>query len=207
MKKKHLFMALTLVMVGTLFTVLAQNKLVKTPFVGWFMNPFQAMKNASISLPVAKIMHDGDHYPTSGTFNNTLSNAVVSQHQDGDTVIVMSAKGELPGTLTLKLQRDAAGTTVTGGEWAFLVSYSEEVHNEDGTHSESLIQRGTVKGTISDGQVTLDANGSISAVNSVQLVLNGGTLSFHKATAGNGAGQATNILDNATSTGTLNLTF
>jgi hypothetical protein len=207
MNKKHLVMALTLVMAGTLLTVLAQNDFVKMPAVEWMANPVQTIKNMSLSAPTLSApVHDAQ-YPTSGTFNNILSNAVVSKHQDGDMVVVMTAKGELPGTLTLKLQRDAAGTNVTGGEWAFLVSYTKEVHNEDGTHGESLVQRGTVKGTISGGQVTLDGNESISSVNSVQLVLNGGTLTFHKTTTGNGTGQATNILDNATSTGTLNLTF
>lgn len=212
MNKKHLVMALTLVMAGTLFTVLAQNNFVKMPAVEWMANPVQTIKNMSFSAPnLSAPVHD-DHYPTSGTFNDTLSNAVVSQHQDGDTVVVMTAKGELPGTLTLKLQRDASGNAIIGGEWAFNVSYTKVKHivpetpgGED--HAEFLVQRGSIKGVITGGQTSLNGNNSITDVNSIQLVINGGSLTFHKANSGSGSGQMTNLHDAEISTGSLTLSF
>lgn len=204
-------MALSVVTVGAFVSVMAQTNFLRLPVAAWFAGSTQAhtLKINPPAFNAARpVIHDGDdNYPTSGTFNNTLSLAKISEHQDGDTVLVMSAAGELPGTLTLKLHRDADGITVTGGEWAFNVSYTKEIDNEDGSHSESLVQRGTVKGTVSGGQVALDSDGTVSSINSVQLVVNGGTLTFHEADDGGGAGQMTNLQNSDLSGGSITLTF
>jgi hypothetical protein len=229
MKNKHFVMALAIVTVGAFVSALAQNNFINLPGVGWFTNSAQATTNVPLSLPAAQSapVHDGEHYPTSGTFNSVLGKAVVTQHQDGDTVILMSTENakedhlknkhsggthNLPGTLTLKLTRDASGVNIIGGEWAYNVSYTEVRHIENPEpggedHAEFLVQRGTLKGTISGGQVSLDGNGSVSAINSVQLAVNGGSLTFHATKSGSGSGQMSNLLDADTATGTLTLSF
>lgn len=209
--KKLLFMALSAVItVGAFMSVLAQNNLIKLPLTGWLAGSTQpASKISAPAFNAAQTLRrDGnENYPTSGTFNNSLSSARISEHQDGDLVVVMSAAGELPGTLTLKLHRDADGVTVTGGEWAFLVSYTEDIENEDGTHGEALVQRGTIKGTVSGGQLTLGEGGIVNSVNAVQMVVNGGTLTFQEAQTGTGSGQITNLQNPELSSGNLTLTF
>ena len=221
MKRKHLYLALAILLVGAFVSVAAQTNFLKFPVAAWFSGSSPQAQIIKINppafnaaQPAAAMIHDNEpHYPTSGTFNNSLSGAQISEHQDGDLVVVMSAAGELPGTLTLKLHRENGGTTISGGEWAFLVSYTEEVHNEnpepgEPDHYENLVQRGTLKGTIDGGQVTLDAaDGSVSTINSIQLIVNGGTLTFHEADEGSGAGQISNLRDNALSTGNLTLSF
>lgn len=224
MRKKHFIAALAVVTVGAFVSVLAQNSLRNLPGVGWIVNSALAAQSAPVSAPAAPIFHD-PHHPTTGSFNSILKKAQLSQHQDGDMVIVMatgeleehphsgSASGgtnDLPGTLTLKLRRDAAGTTVIGGEWAFNVSYTKVVHIENPEpggedHAEFLVQRGTIKGDVVSGQVTLDAAGAVVAVNSVQLAINGGSLTFHNAHHGTGSGQMSNLQDADHSAGTLSL--
>jgi opacity protein-like surface antigen len=221
MKRNYLFMALAVMAVGALVvSVAAQTNLFKLPVAAaasW-LSGSAAPQTVKINPPAFNAaqpslrVHDGDHdYPTSGTFNNTLSNAQVSQHQDGGTVVLITAQGELPGTLTLKL--DLNGTAIVGGEWAFNVSYTEVRHIEDPEpggedHVENLIQRGMLKGVISGGQVTLGgANNTVGSINSVQLTVNGGTMSFHQADDGSGAAQASNIQNGALSSGTMTLSF
>ncbi len=205
-------MALAIISVGTIISVLAHDNSAKLSNMGWIDYASAVMRQINYSSKSAALVHDDDHYQTSGTFNNTLSNAVVSQHQGGDTIVVMTAKGALPGTLTLKLQRDVTGTAIIGGEWAFNVSYTEVRHvvpkTPDGEdHSEFLVQRGSLKGTITDGHVTIGTDGAITNIDSVQLAINGGSLSFHRTNSGSGSGQVTNLRDAGISTGSLNLTF
>lgn len=188
-------------------SVLAQNSFARLPGAQWLMASMSSLNSVSIVAASAPVVHDGDHYPTSGTFIDTLTNAQVSQHQDGDTVVVMSATGELPGTLTVKLTRDGTGTTITGGEWAFNVAYTKEVDNEDGTHSEVLVQRGTLKGTIAGGQAVLGSDGAVSSVTNLQLVVDGGTLTFHARSTGSGVSNQADLNSPADATGGLTLTF
>ncbi|MDQ6786686.1 MAG: hypothetical protein M3033_07725 [Acidobacteriota bacterium] len=213
MKKKHFVMALAIITVGAFISVLAQNNFAKLSGAGWFINSAQSAKNAPVSRAAANSPAPADdNYPTSGIFNDTLKNAQVSQHQDGDAVVVMNAEGDLPGVLTLKFHRDAAGTAVTSGEWAFNISYTEIKHIEPeeaggDDYSESLVQRGTIKGTIEGGQVTLSGDGSVSAINSIQMAIDGGSLEFQATNSGSGNSQVTNLQDAATSTGNLTLSF
>jgi len=212
MKKKNLALALVLMVTLTIVSTLATGRFDTRPIVAWLIPKTEAKPSA---IPVANrltnLQHDQSDYPTSGTFSDTLGNPQVSVHQDGDTIIVMTARGELPGTLTLKFHKDADGS-ITEGEWAFNVSYTEvqEIEPEvpgGEDHSEFLIQRGTLKGTISGGTAALNGEGSISSISSVQLRVNGGSLEFYSTSSGVGNGQVTNLQDASASSGTLTLSF
>lgn len=188
--------------------VFAQDR---STLIGWLTQSSETkitVPDASPSINSAAV----DAYPISGTFTNTLENPRVTLHQDGDTVVVMAGTGELPGTLTLKINRIPGGTVIAGGEFAFNVSYTEERPVPDprpgqGDHEDFLVQRGTIKGTITGGQVTLTGKNTISSIDSIQLEVNGGSMTFSDAKKGNGSGRAMNILDNGLSTGVLTLTF
>jgi hypothetical protein len=147
----------------------------------------------------------------SGDYNVGLSAATVSADEHDRLIVVMDAKGDLPGALTLRLERDASGSTVTGGEWALVVAYTEEIQlspgEGDGDAGESLVQKGTLKGTISGGQITLNADGSPASVNSLQLAVSGGSMSYDAVTDGSGSAHEENLQDASASSGALTLSF
>ena len=156
--------------------------------------------------------HDRHH-----TRNVSLSRAEISQATDGDVIVAMRAVGDLPGALTLKINQNRTDNTIAGGEWALVVSYIEHAahgdhdHEEgeagDGHGSEVLIRKGTLKGTISGGSLTLNSDGSVASVDSVQLNINGGTIEFDKVSSGHGIAHGTGLQDSRNSSGTLSLNF
>lgn len=149
---------------------------------------------------------------TSQSHNISLSDAQVSQVTNKRIIVTMRADGDLPGALTLALDLDGGDNRIVGGEWALVVSYIQDVNNgqtsRDGdSGGEILIQKGTLKGTISGGTVTLNADGKAVAVNSVQLNVNSGSLAFSDINNGNGFVYGSGLQDFSTSRGTLNLNF
>lgn len=139
--------------------------------------------------------------------NVALAHARVSSEKN-DIIVVMDATGDLPGALTLKLNCD--GARVTGGEWALVVAYTELLFDqptEDGDPGEALVQKGTLKGTITSAQITLGPTGSITGIDSLQLLVNGGSLTFESVTEGSGFVQSANLQDTHISSGSLNLNF
>lgn len=147
-----------------------------------------------------------------GTYNVTLSRAQVSPTDNHRIIVVMDAAGDLRGALTLGLDRNGEDGAVTGGEWALVVAYTEETQHEpegDGgeDHSETLVQKGTLKGSIAGGQITLNPDGTIASVDSLQLVLDGGSLTYQGVTHGSGSALGANLHDPSASSGSLNLNF
>jgi hypothetical protein len=208
MNKKFFALTLCLITAGACVSVLAHNDLMPSDSLRWLTgsNVQAAKLNA---MPPASHSMAGDN-PTSGTFADTLNNAQVSEHQDGDLIVVISAVGDLPGTLTLKVHR--TGTTITGGEWAFNVAYTEETQIPnpppgEPDHTEALIQRGSLKGTITGGQVSLNGDGTVSAIDSVQLSINGATMEFEATNSGTADGHIVSLQDAANSTGEITLSF
>jgi len=156
---------------------------------------------------------------TAVAHNVTLSQAQVWQEAPNRIVLNTRAHGDLPGALTLVIDRNRADNSITGGEWALVVSYIEDVpggaHSNSSGHSdhaeeadgELLIQKGTLKGSITGGAVTLSADGTVTSVNSVQLNVESGTLTFNNVSGGTGMAHETNLQDFSTSSGTLSLKF
>src|SRR5437660_5591180 len=65
-----------------------------------------------------------------GIYNVSLSHAQISPTDNNQIIVVMDAKGDLPGALTLKVARNGADSTITGGEWALVVAYTELLPNQ-----------------------------------------------------------------------------
>jgi hypothetical protein len=78
----------------------------------------------------------------------------------------------------VKVTLQHTGGNVSGGSWTMTVLPP----NADATSSET----GTLTGSISGGSVTLDTNGVITAVTSVQLTVQSGTGQYSAITSGNG---------------------
>src|SRR5438128_1186301 len=74
-----------------------------------------------------------------------MSPADIFTLKNGQTTLTVRVEGDLSGRLTLIVRADSEGALT--GTWALVDS-----HIEDGTgDSETLIQRGTIKGTLSGG--------------------------------------------------------
>jgi len=139
--------------------------------------------------------------------NLSLSNAVQSVDVQGRHVIVMDVKGDLPGSLTLRVTTDASGA-VKAGEWALNVSYVEfGPIAPDGDHEESLIQRGVLKGHVTSGSALLDGNGVLVGLSGIQLAVDGATHEFSAVKAGGGSIVASELNATAKSNGSVALTF
>jgi hypothetical protein len=148
-------------------------------------------------------------------YKSTFSIAEQSVDAKGHTVIVMQGEGELPGVLTLVLSIGADGG-VTGGEWALNVSYTAPEHpfkqidptlqDPDSAMGEILVHKGVLSGRISAGS-TVFANGVVSTINSLQLVITHGSMQFAKVTQGTGTIVGTHIHQRANSSAASVLTF
>jgi hypothetical protein len=130
----------------------------------------------------------------------------------GDRLVVsMDVEGDLPGLLTLTLRRDASGTAVTGGDWAFVVSTRQpEVRVAEGTPNPGAwpaLRAGTLSGTIGGGTVRLRGDGGVAEIRSLSLSLQAGSLAFEHVRLGHGVADAADLHDVRASHGTLMLTF
>ena len=145
--------------------------------------------------------------PTTHTL--TLNNATETIDAQNRRVFVASVQGDIPGTLTLALVVGADGV-VKGGEWALTVSYIQfgpPDADGDGDRSESLVQRGVIKGAVSVGSSLLATDGRASNLSGILLSVTGGTLEFAGKTNGTGSLNGTSMNQQAASSGTLTINF
>ena len=108
------------------------------------------------------------------------------------------ATGALPGSFTISLNLN--NTTVTNGNWWLVV----KERNADGSVSEV----GALAGAVSGGTVSLNADGRVTSLNSVQLLIQTGSGNYAGVTSGSGS--LTGTFGNQASpsfSGTLNLNF
>ena len=138
----------------------------------------------------------------------TLSGARVSQVPDGRYVVSMNSDGDLKGLLTLWIQAGPGGT-IASGDWALVHAYTEDVAGAgDGAdgHSEAevFINKGTLGGSISGGNLSMNAGGGVDSVTGLTLTLTSGSLTYD-GVQGAGTGQVLNAsADDSTGTITLN---
>jgi hypothetical protein len=145
--------------------------------------------------------------PTS--HNLTLDNVAETIDANGRRVFVANVGGDLPGVLTLALVVGPGGV-VSGGEWALNVSYIQLGPPEaggDGDPSESLVQRGVIKGSVSGGSASLADSGLASDLNGIRLNISGATLEFASITTGTGSVLGSNMNRQAVSNGFLTINF
>ena len=110
------------------------------------------------------------------TYNDTVSGAQTASPESEGSALNLNATGDLPGMLNIKLQHGSGN--VTGGTWTMTALPQNADANSSAT--------GTLTGTVSGGTITLDANGIISGVNSIQLTVQIGTGQYEPVTSGNG---------------------
>jgi hypothetical protein len=108
------------------------------------------------------------------TYNNTVSGSQTASAESGTVTLNLNATGDLPGILILTLRHE--GGNVSGGTWKLTVLPP----NADATSSET----GSLTGNFTAGTLTLDANGIVTAVNSVQLTVQSGTGQFEAINSG-----------------------
>jgi hypothetical protein len=210
---KRLALALvTASLAGLLCTALAQTN-PRLVHRSWFTRG--PLLTGSIHLPPAP-----SGRPVS-TYHISLRDAQVARPTNGQVVVTMRASGDLPGVLTMQLELDSTRQYIVGGEWTLVVSYIQDLpanepnaavrfkNNEEHEDSggEILVQKGVVKGAISSGTVTLNTGGAVVSINSLQLNISGGTVSYDGVTEGNGTAQAAYLQDLTNSVGTLDLSF
>ena len=110
------------------------------------------------------------------TYNNTVTGSQTASAESGGVAFNLNATGDLPGMLSVTLKHE--GGNVNGGTWTLTVLPP----NADATSSET----GTITGTFSGGTVTIDANGVVTGVSSVQLSVQSGTGQYQAVTSGSG---------------------
>jgi hypothetical protein len=146
---------------------------------------------------------------TTGTDHRAdLSGARVSQVPDGRYVVSMNSSGDLKGLLTLWIQPGPGGT-ISGGDWALVHAYTEEVEGvgeSDGhPEGEAFINKGTLGGSITGGTFSMNADGGIESITGLTLSLTSGSLTYD-GVQGTGTGEILNPAD-GNSTGTIDLNF
>lgn len=147
------------------------------------------------------------HAQSPTTHDLTLASSNETTDSQGRLVLVWNVKGDLPGTLTLRMTMSATGA-ITGGDWALDVSYIEfGPLSSDGDHEESLIQRGVLKGSIAGGAAVLNSTGTAVNLSGVQLVVTGATQQFSSVRSGSGSIVGSQLDNSANSNGLLALTF
>ncbi len=146
---------------------------------------------------------------TPTTHNLTLSNVAETKDADGRQVFVAHVAGDLPGILTLAL-RIGPGGIVLGGEWALDVSYirfGPPDADGDGDPSESLVQRGVIKGAVTGGSAVLNAVGVATDLSGIQMNITGATVEFAGTSTGTGSVLGSSVNQQAASSGFLAITF
>ena len=139
----------------------------------------------------------------------TFANSTEYKDAKGRIVIIGHVAGDLPGVLTLALNVTSAGV-VTSGEWALNVSFTQfgpPDPDGDGDPSEVLVQRGVIKGSITNGGAPIATSGLATSANGLQLRITGATVQFASVSTGTGSFTGGGLLNSSTASGTLNLTF
>ena len=116
-----------------------------------------------------------------------MSPAEIVKLKSGQTAFTVRVEGDLSGRLTLLVKPD--GSDGLTGTWALVDS-----HIEDGTgDAETLVRRGTIRGTLSGGFATYGPGGRIIGFQDLRLQITGGTLAYAGLTSGSGYAQGINL--------------
>src|SRR6266571_2324834 len=100
---------------------------------------------------------------TTSNHASWMSPADIVNLKSGQTTFTVRVEGDLSGRLTLIVRPDGNGGLT--GTWALVDS-----HIEDGTgDSETLVQRGTIKGILSGGFATYGPGGRIIGFRDLRL--------------------------------------
>ena len=202
MNNKRLVFAISLTaLAGLGWTTIAR------PNHSSFLSGFPSIKN---SVRAFKSLSETS---TAAVHSGSLSRARVSYVANNRVVITMDAVGDLPGALTLMLDRDGSGRAVVGGNWALVVAEippadnHQDNGNDHGGPSDQPIQKGTLSGTVSSGSISFSAEGKLASIDTLQLHLNLGSQTFKDVSTGSGSVQVVNVENYPLSSGSISLSF
>lgn len=151
-----------------------------------------------------------------------LSGSRVSMLEQDRIVVSFEASGHVRGLVTVTIDRDAKGALT--GEWVLVSRYLRDLTPEGdvdplaaerraalpgwelhGQHKEyfDIHEGGTLRGSIAGGALSFDVDGTLRAIDSLQLVIADGNIEFTGA-RGNASLTASNLRDE-NGTGTLRL--
>lgn len=133
------------------------------------------MKNQLLVVLTAALFSLGAVNPFA-TYSDSVSGSQTASPEADGIAVNLNAKGDLPGMTKIILQR--SGENVTGGTWTMTVL----PQNADSASSE----RGGLSGTVTSGTLTLNADGTLASVSSVQLTIQGGTGEYANISTGSG---------------------
>ena len=111
------------------------------------------------------------------TYNDTVAGSQTAPGVDEGISLNLNATGDLPGMLTLSLKQE--GGRVSGGSWTMTVLPPDADASSD--------ELGKLAGSIDGGTLTLDADGIVTAADSVRLTVRSGAGQY----AGVSSGSAT----------------
>ncbi len=130
-------------------------------------------------------------------YTSTVTGSETSRGKNNDVLISTKASGDLPGNFTIRISHNNG--VISGGEW------SRDILGQDENGAAREI--GTLKGTVSSGQVNLNENGHLTSV-TAQLTVSGGTAAYASVSEGSGTfGASTNQQSHSEVNGTLNMNF
>jgi hypothetical protein len=140
----------------------------------------------------------------------------------GRIVASFEARGDVRGMVTVTLDRDAKGSLA--GEWVLVSRYVRDLNADGqvddrmaaeraalpgaelhGLHKEyiDIFEGGTLRGSVTGGSLAFDVDGALVGIESLQLAIDGGNLSF--AGAKGTASLTASGLRDENGTGTLRL--
>lgn len=132
------------------------------------------------------------------TYNDTVSGSQTAAPESEGIALNLTAAGDLPGMIKLKLVRTDAN--ITGGSLTMTVLPADA----DASSSE----RGSLTGTVASGTLTLNENGTLASASSVQITIQSGTGEFAGVTSGSATVNVSAAAENPTQlSGTLVLNF
>jgi hypothetical protein len=181
----------------------------------------QATSFASIFTYISDLIFGSDPVSETTAKNAVLSRAVAAGTGGDKYVVTMEAGGDLPGSMSLILERDPDSGTISG-EWVLVVSYIEDLghshrisdakglnapNHDDGHGGERLINKGTIRGTVTGGRLTLNADQKPVSIEGATLSVISGSLEFSALSSGSGTVEGTNLDDIKTSVGSLALRY
>ena len=142
--------------------------------------------------------------------NSTLNRPRVSMVENGRIVVAMESSGDIRGDMTLILDTNSDGT-VSGGTWALVSSYVEDIgspppNGDEDSEGERFVNDGTLSGNILSGSVSFHPDGSVASMSAIQLEVKGGSMTFSNVSQGNGLVSA-DLSDATAATGSLQLNF
>lgn len=132
----------------------------------------------------------------------TLNSARVDMIQGDRIVASFNASGDVRGIFTATIDRDASGAL--RGEWVLVSRYLRDLTPEGQPDTLALLaderaslpgqelhtrhkeyfdihDRGTLRGSIAGGSLSLDVDGRLRSIEALQLVIDGGDLEFKGA--------------------------